>query len=105
MIERNTILFTLAQSQENYLQDYTGAVNSYQMILSTDPNHYESFEHLTRLLSTLERWIDLITTLNQRIEVSEDPEERLSIALRISEKRKTQKKGAGAYPPSDGPNR
>ena len=83
--ERNAILFTLAESQENYLQDSEGAVSSYHMILGTDPNHYESFEHLTRLLSSLERWVDLINVLNQRIEVSEDAEESLSLALRISE--------------------
>ena len=83
--ERNEILFILAESQENYLQDPAAAVDSYQNILSTDPSHYESFEHLWRLLNASERWVDLVNVLNQRIEVSEDAEEQLSIALKISE--------------------
>ena len=33
-INNNTILFTLAESQENYLQDFAGAVGSYQIILA-----------------------------------------------------------------------
>ena len=83
--ERLSIFFKLAESQEAYLQDLEGAVSAYQYVIQIDPTCTEGFDHLERLLTTLERWIDLIATLNRRIEVSRDREEQLSIALSISE--------------------
>ena len=88
--DRVSIFFKLAESREAYLQDLMGATVAYQQVLQIDPYNQESFEHLERLLTDLERWSDLVNTLNHRLQVSQEREEQLAIALRISEIHESQ---------------
>jgi tetratricopeptide (TPR) repeat protein len=70
--ERRDILFKQARVCELNLDDVSGATQTYETILDSDPTNAEAMEALERLYPKSERWADLMDLLDRRVELQPD---------------------------------
>jgi len=61
------------------------AVGYYRRALSIEPNHELSFEGMVSALRSKERWPDLCTALERRVETLEEDEEKAHLAVELAE--------------------
>ncbi len=80
---RRNILFKQAKLCEYKLDDLDGAVNTYETILSSDPQNPDAIESLDRLYPKAEHWTDLINLLERRAEVESDNRDDLLFRLGV----------------------
>ena len=75
---RREILFKQARVCEVNLEDISGATQTYETILETEPDNEAAMEALERLYPQSERWADLMDLLDRRVEMGTgDPVELL----------------------------
>jgi len=75
---RRDILFKQARICELNLDDISGASQTYETILESDPENADAIEALERLYPKAERWADLMDLLEKRVELKMgDPVELL----------------------------
>lgn len=66
---RREILFKQARVCEINLEDISGATQTYEVILESDPENSEAMEALERLYPKSERWADVMDLLEKRVEM------------------------------------
>ncbi|MDJ0765180.1 MAG: tetratricopeptide repeat protein [Myxococcota bacterium] len=79
--DRLPILFKQARVSEEYLEDISQAMSTYETILDLDPQSTEAISSLERLYPVAERWTDLMALLETR--VSMEDSERIHILYRL----------------------
>jgi len=79
--ERREILFKQARVCELNLEDVSGATQTYESILESDPTNAAAMEALERLYPKSERWADLMDLLDRRVEL--DPTGQVDLLHRL----------------------
>lgn len=80
----------LARVYEEELADVDKAKESYGFVLSVLPGDPTALENLDRIYSSLEEWSELASVLEQRANVVDTDDERVSILTRVGEVYETQ---------------
>ena len=68
-----------ATIQEDHFDDPDAAVQEYEDVQMLDPNNTTALENLERLYRDLGEWFDEVDTLQQHIEIVEDPDREVDL--------------------------
>ena len=82
---RAAVLFRAAEVQEERLQQYGRATESYAAVLETDSGHFAALAALTRLRERRREWRELVQDLTRIIAASRDDGQRAALAMRQAE--------------------
>lgn len=77
--------YRLAQVFQNQLSDFDRAVETYERILTIQPDHEESLGHLEQIHMTLQAWQPLYEVLERRVLLTHDPEEQADFYSRMAQ--------------------
>ncbi|TVR02209.1 MAG: hypothetical protein EA398_08275 [Deltaproteobacteria bacterium] len=83
--ERAELQYRAADLHERALEAPEEAVDVLQAILRDDPAQRRAIEQLERLFSGLERWDELVETLEQKIAIASDDAERIQLHYRLGQ--------------------
>jgi tetratricopeptide (TPR) repeat protein len=82
--EERELLGRIAEIQEINLEKLGDAIATYQGVLEKSPDDLSALRHLERLHERQENWIDLISVLRRRAELTTDEEERRELRFRMA---------------------
>lgn len=84
-VERGELLRRIGSVLEDLLNDQQGAIDAYGRATREDDTDVISFEALDRLYSATRNNDELGRVLRRRIELSDDPSERVELGLRLAQ--------------------
>ena len=85
--EKMAYAFKMASELANHLDDLEGAITAITLVLDLDPEYAAAYRELDTYYTRAERWDDLANTLQERIRLAEDDEDRTYLRLRLAEVR------------------
>ncbi|MBI4817185.1 MAG: tetratricopeptide repeat protein [Deltaproteobacteria bacterium] len=81
--QRIEVLFSIADLYERKIQRRGGAAQAYEKILELDPREERAYKALTVLYESASEFRKLVNIHGQRLELSEDPDERRKLLFTI----------------------
>lgn len=82
--ERKEHLSRVAEIQEIYLENPVESIRTHREIVELAPDDISSLHHLERLYERTEDWLELISVLRRRIELTESEDEQRELHFRIA---------------------
>ena len=76
--------YRLAQVFQDQLGDFDRAVDTYERIVTIQPDHEETLQHLEHIHMTLQSWEPLYDVLQRRVELTHDPDEQADLYGRLA---------------------
>ncbi|MCU0661270.1 MAG: tetratricopeptide repeat protein, partial [Myxococcota bacterium] len=77
--EQKRLLMRASQIYEEILEQPQMAIEVYKKVLALDEDDLEAIGHLEVLYLTLERWVDLQSVYNRKVDLLETPEEKRDV--------------------------
>ena len=78
------LCYELAEVIEKGVKDISAAIDAYSEVLVLDSAHRPALDSLERLFVQEEKWMELITVYERRVELTNDKKEAVALLTRIS---------------------